>query len=74
MKLLEWLAAYLQKSGYLPQHHLQDHRLKQRDDGCYLCSKCGHLVDTRYAVKFISEEEVAERRAKILKVSFKRSR
>lgn len=36
----------------------------------YLCPQCGHVVDTRYATRLISEQEVAERREKILKMKF----
>ena len=74
MKLLEWLAAWLEKRGALPTHHTRDPRLTEEDSkgkgGCYLCPQCGHAVDTRYAVRFVSEEEMAARRAKVLKMKF----
>jgi uncharacterized protein YlaI len=70
MKILEWLANKLQKLGYLPQHHLQDKRLRSKEHECYICPRCGHAIDTNYAVKMISEEEVAKRREQVLKIKF----
>ena len=51
MKILEWLAAWLEKRGVLPTHHTKDPRLtgkvSEGKGGCYLCPQCGHAVDTR---------------------------
>ena len=72
MKFLEWLAGKLQKRGYLPQHHSQDRRLKSKDNGSYMCPRCGHILNTNYATRVVGEEEVAEMRDKVLKMNFKR--
>lgn len=74
MKFLEWLAEKLQKSGYLPQHHTQDKRLKSYDNGCYMCPRCGHILDTNHAMKIVTEEEVAARRDAILKIKYKQTK
>jgi uncharacterized protein YlaI len=72
MKFFEWLAIKLQKLDYLPQHHLKDKRFHSKENGYYMCPRCGHTIDTSYAVEVISEEEVAKRREKVLKIKYTR--
>lgn len=64
----------LENCGYLPQHHLKDKRLNNRDHDYYLCSYCGHVVDTKRAVRMIDKEEIRKMRDKVLKYDFKRTK
>jgi hypothetical protein len=87
MKLLEWIARWLEKRGALPTHHTKDPRLlpskallrsgdppphRSVEGRCYICPQCGHAIDTRYALKMISEEEIDELRSKILNMKYTR--
>lgn len=66
-KFLNWLVQKLEKFGYLPTHHLNDPRMEQSDISEFKRRKSyKRRYYTRHGLPYINEEELSERRMKIL--------